>query len=402
MKKIVFSLLISLLFVVWGATIYFATKNDHIRTEPSVETTEMESEAITETEKETTEYIETTIAETSAETQETSASDVSQTTQAVEEVSMDKLREHRVNETGQIYILMFHGFIRDELAGTFSDRHYTMTFSQFRQTLQFLYDNDYRPIRMDEFLKGHIDVPLGKIPIVMTFDDGRAGQFNLIEKNGELAVNPDSAVGIWMEFNEKYPDFKLKGTFYVNLGVATFDGSGTMGERLQYMIDLGFEIGNHTYSHEPLRLMTNKDDVIYQMGKNQEVMESLIPGYKFTSLALPFGEDVRVEELKEYVVKGSYMGTEYYNLGVLDCKWRPSYSPFDSTFDARSIYRVRADGLESVDCDMSDWMLNKLTTKKGQYISDGDPATVTVPLSLESKLDIGATEDKKIIIYNLD
>ncbi len=402
MRKTVLVLLMSLLIVVWGATIYFAMKNGSDRAEKTIETTEMTSETTTETTKETTEHKETTVTETSAEPEETSIEDISPTTRKIDEVNIDTLREYRVNETGQIYILNFHGFIQDDLADTFSDRHYTMTFSQFRKTLLFLYDNDYRPITMDEFLRGNIDVPLGKIPIVLTFDDGRAGQFNLVEKNGELIVNPDSAVGIWIEFNEEHPDFKLKGTFYVNLGVSTFDGSGTLAERLRYMIDLGFEIGNHTYSHEALRLMTEKDDVIYQMGKNQEVMESLVPGYKFTSLALPFGEDVRVEELRDYVVKGNYLGTEYNNIGVLDCKWRPSFSPFDTDFDTRLIYRVRADGLEPVDCDMSDWMLNKLTTKKGQYISDGDPQTVTVPESLKSKLDEEAVADKKIITYNLD
>jgi len=43
------------------------------------------------------------------------------------------------------------------------------------------------------------------------------------------------------EFYEKHPDFGLKGTFYVNLGNSTFEGAGTLQQRLQYLVDKGFE-----------------------------------------------------------------------------------------------------------------------------------------------------------------
>jgi len=405
MKKVIFIALVALIFATWGATIYYAMKAEGKTADAGTSTT---AESIVES---TYATIETIDKETTAETtKETSAVQIESTPgpattvteKTTEQATLEQLREFRVNETGVIYILMFHGFISDDMGASFGDREYTMTFSQFGNTLQMLYDMDYRPISMDEFLNGHIDVPLGKIPVVLTFDDGRSGQFNLIEQNGELVANPDSAVGIWLEFNESHPDFSLKGTFYVNLGLGTFEGKGTLQQRLRYIIDLGFEIGNHTYTHEALRLMTRKDDVIYQMGKNQEVMDTLVPGYKMTSLALPYGEDVKPDELKEYVVKGAYNGTQYHHLGVLDCKWKPSYSPFSVNYDSRMIYRVRADGLDPVACDMSDWMFTKLTTTRGQFISDGDPDIVTVPVSLESDVNRDAAGGREIITYILE
>lgn len=410
MKKIILMIISVMIAVIWSVTIYYAMRS---RQEPrdasnSTSQTTVQSTSATslaQSSQTTAKPVETTARPEPSQTTQTEPSQTTEQTAqppVYEEVSLEELQKHRVNETGQIYILMFHGFIADELAGTYSDREYSMTQTMFRETLKILYDMDYRPITMDEFLRGHIDVPLGKIPIVLTFDDGRSGQFNLIKKDGELVADPKSAVGIWMDFNKQYPDFGLKGTFYVNLGVRTFEGEGTLAQRLKYMIDLGFEIGNHTYTHEALRLITKKEDVIYQMGKNQEVMESLVPGYKFSSLALPFGEDVRLDELKDLVVSGDYNGTSYDHLGVLDCKWRPSYSPFSVNFNARSIFRVRADGLDPVPCDMSDWMFKNLTTKRGQYISDGDPYTITVPESLAKDVAQEAVGDKKIITYYLD
>lgn len=410
MKKIILMIISFVIVVIWGVTIYYAmrSRQDISYEQASSQTTVTDNTTIptsAATAARTTKTVPVTtetqpVESTTTEPLQTTA----ETTQppSYQEVSLEQLQRHRVNETGQIYVLMFHGFIPDELGPTYSDREYSMTYTQFRETLELLYEMDYRPITMDEFLRGYIDVPLGKIPVVLTFDDGRSGQFNLIYKNGELVANPESAVGIWIEFNKQYPDFGLKGTFYVNLGVRTFDGEGTLEKRLRYMIDLGFEIGNHTFTHEALRLITKKEDVIYQMGKNQEVMESLIPGYKFSSLALPFGEDVRLDELRDFVVSGDYNGTSYHHLGVLDCKWRPSYSPFSVNFNARSIYRVRADGLESVPCDMSDWMFNNLTTKRGQFISDGNPYTITVPESLAKDVAADVAGDKKIITYYLD
>jgi hypothetical protein len=399
-KKIILIVLSVLILATWGAVIYYA--NNTGADDPDTVSDSVTSEITSQTTHVAT------VTETNASTGQTTATEAttesvtSETTSAAEPITDETLQEFRVNEVGQVYVLMFHGFIPDDKAETYSDKEYTMTFTQFRETLQTLYDKDYRPITMDEFLEGRIDVPLGKIPVVLTFDDGRSGQFNLIEKDGEYVVNPESAVGIWMDFNKDHPDFGLKGTFYINLGDSTFDGGAELSYRLKYLIGLGFEIGNHTYTHGALRLITNADDLLYQIGKNQEVMESLVPGYKFSSLALPFGEDVTVDTLRDTVVSGEYNGTEYFNKGVLDCKWRPSYSPFSVDYSARSIYRVRADGLKHVDCDMSDWMLNKIPTKIGQFISDGDPDTVTVPASLADELDSDSVGGREIVTYILD
>jgi len=85
------------------------------------------------------------------------------------------------------------------------------------------------------------------------------------------------------EFYEKHPDFGLKGTFYVNLGNSTFEGAGTLQQRLQYLVDKGFEIGNHTYTHINLKDTTSAQKIQEEIAKNQRTIAELIPGYKMTT-----------------------------------------------------------------------------------------------------------------------
>jgi hypothetical protein len=123
--------------------------------------------------------------------------------------------EVRPNESGEIPIVMFHNFI-DNLDLT-TDKDFTTSFNAFENLLETLYNEGYRLISMRDFIDHNISVPVGMKPMVFTFDDGSSGQYNLINDNGKLAVNPMSAVGIMIKFNEKHPDFGLKGIFYLNM-----------------------------------------------------------------------------------------------------------------------------------------------------------------------------------------
>jgi hypothetical protein len=118
------------------------------------------------------------------------------------------------NEAGKIMVVMFHNFVSEYKSG---DKEYTTTFNAFDELLQLLYDMDYRLVNLNDMIRNNIDVPAGKIPMVFTFDDGTAGQFNLVETEDGLVANRLSAVGIMEEFNKTHPDFGLKGTFFVNL-----------------------------------------------------------------------------------------------------------------------------------------------------------------------------------------
>ncbi len=154
---------------------------------------------------------------------------------------------------------------------------YTTTFDAFGKLLDKLYISGYRLISLNDYLNGNIDTPAGCIPIIFTFDDGTAGQFNLIEENGALTVNPHSSVGVLEEFNRTHPDSGAKGTFFVNFGDQTFSGAGTVAQRLEYLIGKGFELGNHTFTHINLKETKSAEKIQEETGGNQKKMVELIP-----------------------------------------------------------------------------------------------------------------------------
>lgn len=297
------------------------------------------------------------------------------------------------NEAGQIMVVMFHNFVETYPNGK---NEYTTTFAEFESLLDELYQKNYRLVSLEDMLNNNIDVPAGCIPMVFTFDDGTAGQFNLVEQDGQLKANPKSAVGIMEAFNSKHPDFGLKGTFYVNLGVETFKGGGTVQDRLKYLVDKGFEIGNHTKSHVSLPGVKTAAKMLEEVGGNQKLMEEYVPGYKFKAFSLPFGNASK--GLKDYVIQGNYQGTEYKHDSIVLVGANQSPSPVSPKFNPFAVPRVRSTGQEKVDCDLA-WWLNAMEKGSSQYVSDGNKATVVVPESKKQNVDTAKLNGKQLITY---
>jgi peptidoglycan/xylan/chitin deacetylase (PgdA/CDA1 family) len=298
----------------------------------------------------------------------------------------------RPNEAGKIMIVMFHNFIESYKSG---DKEWTTTFDAFRELLDTLYSRGYRLISMRDYLDNNISVAAGCIPMVFTFDDGTPGQFNLVKENGKLTVNAKSAVGVMKEFNNIHPDFGLKGVFYVNLGLGAFQGEGTLSERLNYLTDMGFEIGNHTMSHVYLSEIKNADIIQKEIGGNQKIMYELMPGYVMETFSLPFG--LPAKDLQKYVAEGEYENVRYKQAAIMEVGWDPAFSPVNKNFNPLSVHRVRSPGLFPVDCDLT-WWLERLSREE-QYISDGNPDTVTVPESKKDAIDMGKLKGKKFVVY---
>ncbi|NMB97249.1 MAG: polysaccharide deacetylase family protein [Clostridiaceae bacterium] len=309
-----------------------------------------------------------------------------------QEIDLEKVRP---NESGKIMIVMFHNFVENFTPAKYDKGEYTMTFKAFEELLIVLYDKGYRLISFKDFLDNNIAVPTGCIPMVFTFDDATSGQFNLIEQNGELKVNEKSAVGIMLEFNKKHPDFGAKGIFFVNLGTNVFNGEGSVSERLKYLIDLGFEIGNHTYSHINLKEAKDADIIQKEIGNNQKVMYELVPGYKMYAFSLPYGSPPG--SLVEYVKKGEYEGIEYENRGIVEVGWDPSPPVICKQFDGASISRVRSPGINPEKFDLNWWIEN--LSREEQYISDGNAKKVTIPKDKIDSIDTESLEDKELVTY---
>lgn len=300
------------------------------------------------------------------------------------------------NEIGEIPIVMFHNFVKN-LDET-SDKEFTTSFQEFEQLLQTLYDSDYRLISMQDFINHDIDVPAGKIPMVFTFDDGSVGQFNLIEKNGELMVNPESAAGIMIKFYEKHPDFGLKGIFYLNMDKEgkTFEGAGSLEERLEILLSYGFEVGNHSWGHFNFSTAKDKAQVQEKLGKNEKRLNEVVDGVRFYSLALPFGGKAP-ETLGNAMVEGEYEGVSYYNETIMAVGYLPSVPSIHTEYDPTYVRRIRSKGKIDVQFDLDYWLPRM--TRDRMYISDGDAATVVVPEAKEGMVDTGKLSGKILVTY---
>lgn len=310
-----------------------------------------------------------------------------------DELQID-LEKIKPNEAGKIMVVMFHNFVESFEPTKYDDGQYTITFKAFEELLHTLYEKGYRLISFKDFIDNNINVPAGCIPMVFTFDDGTRGQFSLVEEDGVLKAERKSAVGIMEEFCSKYPDFGLKGTFFVNMGTSVFSG-GSLQQRLQYLIDKGFEIGNHTFNHVNLLNVKSSEEIQYQLGANQKKIYELGLNYKMFAFSLPYGNPAK--EFREYLIKGKYEDVEYENLAIVEVGWNPAPSPADKDFNPYSIPRVRAPGINPERFDLNWWLEN--LSREEQYISDGNPDTITVPESKAGSIDTGKIQNKKLIVY---
>ena len=260
----------------------------------------------------------------------------------------DEEEVYEYNESGKIIIVMYHKFATEE------KDEWTRSYDNFYKDLEYLYEHNYVNLSLNDYLNNNIKVPVGKTPIIFTFDDGTSGQFNLIKnESGDLVANPNSAVGIMEKFYSEHPDFGINGTFFIN-GTGFFYGEGTNKEKLEYLINKGFEIGNHTNTHVNFS-KASIDTIQKEVGTVNNMVNSLLDGYEITSLALPFG--ISSKEYKEYIAKGSYDGKSYDNKIILLVGASPALSPNNENLNLLSLPRVRArGGNKAVDCDLYYWL----------------------------------------------
>ncbi len=302
--------------------------------------------------------------------------------------------ELEVNELGQIMVLMYH-----QIADT--EAEWVRTPDNFRKDLKNLYDAGYRLVSMNDVLDGNIDIPAGTSPVVLTFDDGTEGQFRYLpkdaaDKDGELIIDPDSAVGILEEFYSEYPDFGLAATFYIFYVATPFGQSSYVAQKLEYLVDRGFEIGNHSYSHpfpglRSLAPEAARKELAYHVKHTQQYL----PGYQVRSLALPYGSH---PDDMSYIIQGSYEGVSYHNEGILLVGSNPAPSPFNKSFKPAAIPRIRASEMLVEGVGMYDWMQN-LKGNSNRYVSGGDPNTVVIPERLQDQVNEEALQGKELVTY---
>lgn len=278
----------------------------------------------------------------------------------------------RTNELGRVMILMYHQIDR-------SGRDYTHTPEEFYQDLEDLYKAGYLPVLLSDYVKGHMDLPAGYKPYIITFDDGMASNFRY---NADGTIDKESGVGVIMEFAKTHPLFRPHATFFIAEPVP-FRTKEDVDNKLAFLYANGMEIGNHSYSHAHFYPL-DAEGLQYEIGRQyKELNEYKSVPKKVDMLCLPFGEWPQ-QKYMEYLYAGSYDGVPYESEAVIYVRQQLSRSPFHTRFDRFYITRMGiGKPYERTGQDLVDYF-NEHPDEK--FVSDGDPNTIGIPANWQDVL----------------
>ena len=315
-------------------------------------------------------------------------------------IDKEKLKKDNINELGKVPIMMYHGIknLKDSdtkyTGGNVDKDGYTRTVESFRKDLEMYYQKGYRMIKLSDYINGKVDVEYGYSPIIITFDDGNDNNIKVtgLDEKGNIIIDKDSAVGVLEEFKKKYPDFNVTAIFFVNNGI--FNQPEYNEKILHWLVDNGYEVGNHTKNHDNLSKISNSQtqEVI---GYMYDKLDSIL-GKKYSKIvALPFGSPyLKTHDNYKYILSGNYNGKEYTTEAALRVGWEPEVSPFNKDFDKTFLKRCRAYDNNGKDFDIE--MVFRML-EKNKYISDGNVNTIVT--SKDNESIISTSFDKEVILY---
>jgi peptidoglycan/xylan/chitin deacetylase (PgdA/CDA1 family) len=329
------------------------------------------------------------------------------------------LKAYHPNEAGAVMILMYHRF---ESKMPSSDKQYNRTPDDFRKDLEDLYKRNYRPVTLTEYIENRMDVPAGKTPIVLTFDDSWESQFKIVTgQDGQAHIDPDCAVGIMETFHKAHADWPTKGTFFVlpeftkgaRHGNVPFYDASSVGDKFEYLLKNGYEIQNHSTSH-PQFSKLDEAAIQTEIGNAVHSIQQINPKAAMNILALPYGK-LPKKALRDRLLSGSGGGATYSNRAIVLAAYRPVASPAThlgkktsvyqiAPFDPLRIERVKPAPEQASSPGTFEYWLKWFDENPTQrYVSDGNAAVCAVPAGLTSLVDSGSVkkQGKVLQLYKL-
>lgn len=280
-----------------------------------------------------------------------------------------QLAQYKPNEVGVVPILEYHAIGPGK---TTMDR----SVAAFKNDLQRLYDEGYRPVSLTDYLNDHIALPPGKSPVIFTFDDARDSQFRYLPDG---SLDPNCALAIMEDFQKAHPDFVIKATFYV-LPLSAFGQPPSASKKMQELLSKGYEIGNHTVTHTALRKLSD-ENVRKELAGCVTLTQKLVPQVKMETVALPLGS---MPHNRALLASGEYQGQHYANRAVMLVGANPAPSPVAVKYDPMRLPRIQAN---EQPFGLTFWLDDLKRHPQRRYVSDGDPNTITVPRADADKVD---------------
>lgn len=299
------------------------------------------------------------------------------------EAQLRAARAAHADETGRVMVLEYH-----RIGGDLGFApEWTISARQFRAELEYLRSHGYHPVNLRDFVRNRIDVPAGKTPVVLTFDDSSDSQFTLIRRDGDWVPDPDGAVGVLAAFHQRHPDWPLRATWFVlpeaDAPNDFFGQAGLVKRKLEYLTGQGMEIGSHTLYHADLASAT-PDEVRRQLALSIVEIRRRLPGYEVTTLGIPFGQYPGDESLLR---SGEWEGRDYAFEAAVEVAGGPSLPPGARGFDPMRVPRVQT----GTGPEQSRQVFKAFARRpRERYRSDGDPDTIAFPKVHASRLDLEA------------
>lgn len=307
------------------------------------------------------------------------------------------LADLRANEVGKIPILMYHAIgAKTIFRGQRYDRDgLNISPATFRKQLDEMYAAHWYPVNMRDVLTAHLDVPAGKTPVVLTFDDARGTQFHYM-KDG--SVDPDCAIGILEAFHNEHADWPQRASFYVLPQSAwnpvPFWQRGQERKKLNFLVTQGYEIANHSTTHRMMTHLTAQA-LTWEMAECNKYFKTRAPGATMDTMALPGGAAPKNHSLWSCLMNGQFHGTKYHERCILMAWGGPADPWTHKKFDPERIKRIGA----------SPGYIERWISKMRRggsvpaYVSDGDADTVAVPQTQQKNVNLSRLQGARLIVY---
>lgn len=314
-------------------------------------------------------------------------------------ISEADLKKYKPNESGAIMVLMYHRINAKE-----PDNDLNRKPESFRQDLEMLRARGYHPVTASELVGNTMDVPIGKTPVAITFDDALPTQFHLkAGAGGAPKIDRDCAVGILEKFHAKYPEWPAKATYFVlpkeGRNSDPFGQPEYVAEKFAHLLKNGSEIANHTATHSNMRAMS-ADKVRWELATATRAVRAIAPAAAMQTLALPYGKMPRGAASRKALIEGQHGGTKYQHKAVFLAAWRPVLSPVTRpdkalaqggkfcVFDPFHLERIKTDPRQAkLPGTFEYWMKYFAANPTQRYISDGNAQIVAVPAAQQSAID---------------
>jgi hypothetical protein len=325
----------------------------------------------------------TVLKDNSADVSNTPAADPETDSTDREPMTADRAEAIGANELGQVLTIVYYDI-------GFEENDTTRAPDGLRQDLALLQDQGFFPVTVKDLVSGNIDIPAGKSPVVITFDESSPGQYRILDDG---SLDADCAVGILQKAAES-KDWAARASFFCLLDVSPKDNElfgqpERQQEKLRNLVDWGYEVGSNTVSRLDLSTASSTD-ATKELAQSKATLEDLIGGtYSVTSLAVPLG---KFPESEAILAGGQYEQTSYAYTAVVGLDKDPAppaASPFSKLFNPLRIPRIQGTA-EAIQAAIDALKAHP----ELRYISDGDPTTVSAPTELASELGEPKDQDE--------